>query len=84
MFLITHMGLWLSSVLVTHCHGSCGKREHAIYHENYFFDFNHLKLCQTLVHFCQICHKLTSDLSDLKSHTTYYHCSRVRKDNSAI
>ena len=60
MFLITHMGLWLSSVLVTHCHGSCGKREHAIYHENYFFGFNHLKLCQTLMDFCQICHKPTS------------------------
>ena len=72
MFLITHMGLWLSSVLVTHCHGSCGKREHAIYH--IFFFFNHLKLCQTLMDFRQICHKPTSGLSDLKSHTTCYHC----------
>ena len=34
--------------------------------------------------FCQICHKPTSGLSDLKSHTTCYHCRRVRKEKSAI
>ena len=49
-------GFMALSVLVTHCHGSCGKREYVIYHKNSFFDFNHLKLRQTFMDFRQICH----------------------------
>ena len=49
-------GFMALSVLVTHCHGSCGKKKYGIYHEYFLFDFNHLKQCQTLMNFRQICH----------------------------
>ena len=44
-------GFMALSVLVTHCHGSCGKKKYGIYHEHFLFDFNNLKQCQTLMNF---------------------------------
>ena len=46
--------------------------------KNSLFEFNYLKLWQTLMYFNQIFHLPPSGLSDLRSHTTWYHCQRVR------